>query len=665
MRQYADMNMKLFIAEKPSLGRAIADVLPRPQKKEDGYIRVGNGDCITWCIGHLLEQAEPEAYDPGYKIWRLDDLPIIPLQWQLVPKKKTRKQLGVIKKLVKQAEQLVHVGDPDREGQLLVDQVIEYIGVPTDKHDNIQRCLINDLNPDAVQRALQQLRLNKEFSALSTSALARSRADWLYGINMTRAYTLQGRKVGYDGLLSVGRVQTPVLGLVVRRDREIEDFVSKPYFEVLAHLLTSRQESFSAKWQPSEACQPYMDEAGRVLSKRLAGNVVDRITDKPAHVASVERKKRKQSPPLPYSLSALQIDAARQFGMSAKLVLDTCQVLYERHKLVTYPRSDCRYLPNGHLKEAPAVIDAIKKNCNTAESTDRITNLRSAISDADTGIKSKAWNDKKVEAHHAIIPTRKKSDLNKLSKTETQLYELIARQYLCQFFPPHEYSDSRVEIIIAGGLFIASARQSISPGWKVLFQTRVEDQPDGKQENLPQLKKGESLHCPEGELLEKNTIPPAYFTDATLLAAMTGISRYVSDPEVRRILKETDGLGTEATRAGILELLFKRGFLVREGRGKLKQIKSTAAGRGLIQVLPETATTPDMTSHWELELDGISSQKIGYAHFMDPLTATLQNLIQQSKVALPSELKGVTAIKPKTGKGFYKKSRGLKNKKDK
>lgn len=653
--------MKLFIAEKPSLGRAIADVLPRPQKKEDGYIRVSNGDCITWCIGHLLEQAEPEAYDPSYKKWRLEDLPIIPRQWQLVPKKKTRKQLAVIKKLIKQAEQLVHVGDPDREGQLLVDQVIEYAGVPGDKRDNIQRCLINDLNPDAVQRALQQLKLNKDFSALSTSALARSRADWLYGINMTRAYTLQGRKVGYDGLLSVGRVQTPVLGLVVRRDREIEAFVSKPYFEVLAHLRTTRKESFSAKWQPSEACTPYMDEEGRVLNRRLAENVVGRIADKPAHVVSVERKKRKQSPPLPYNLSSLQIDAARIFGMHAKLVLDTCQALYERHKLVTYPRSDCRYLPNGHLKEASAVIDAINHNCDMAEPSDGIRALKSSIGDADAGRKSKAWNDKKIQAHHAIIPTRKKCDLSKLSKTERQLYELIARQYLCQFFPVHEYTDSRAEIIIAGGLFVASARQPLSLGWKVLFQAGVEDQPSGDQRGLPALKKGENLHCLKGELLDKHTHAPAYFTDATLLAAMTGISRYVTDPEVRRILKETDGLGTEATRAGILELLFKRGFLVREGRGKAKQIKSTAAGRGLIQVLPETATTPDMTSHWELELDGISSQKISYAHFMDPLTATLHVLIQQSKVTLPSELKGITA--PKYAKEHRKYGNKKANKK--
>jgi DNA topoisomerase-3 len=656
--------MKLYIAEKPGLGRAIADVLPAPRKKEDGFIRVGNGDCITWCIGHLLEQAEPEAYDAAYKKWRLEDLPIIPRQWQLVPRKNTRKQLNVIKRLARQAEQLVHAGDPDREGQLLVDQVIDYIGVPDDKRAQTQRCLINDLNPDAVQRALGELKLNRDFSALSESALARSRADWLYGINMTRAYTLQGRRVGYDGVLSVGRVQTPVLGLVVRRDQDIENFVSKPYFEVLAHLLTTRQEPFSARWQPSEACEPYMDDAGRVLNKRLAENVVSRIADKPATVASAVKKNRKQAPPLPYNLSSLQIDASRQFGMSAKLVLDTCQALYERHKLVTYPRSDCRYLPVGHHKEAPSVIEALVHNCNTADSDSIARAIKSAIDGTNVRLKSKAWNDEKIEAHHAIIPTRKKCDMSRLSRTESQLYQLIARQYLCQFLPPHEYVDNRVEITIEGGLFVASARRSINPGWKSLFQQGVADQPDSEHEQLPELRKGDSLHCRNGELLEKQTHPPAHFTDATLLAAMTGISRYVTDPEVRRILKETDGLGTEATRAGILELLFKRGFLVREGRGKMKQIKSTVAGRGLIQVLPGSATTPDMTSHWEMELDGISSQRIDYAHFMEPLTAKLQALIQQSKVTLPSELKGIKATPARPGKARHRGPRRSKKNKD-
>jgi len=629
--------MKLYIAEKPSLGRAIADVLAKPHHKEDGYIRVANGDCVSWCIGHLLEQAEPETYNANFKQWRLEHLPIIPQQWQLQPKSNTKKQLNVLKKLIQQADQLIHAGDPDREGQLLIDLVIDYLGVSGKKRDTIQRCLINDLNPSAVERALTQLRDNKTFAPLSTSALARARADWLYGINMTRAYTLQGQKVGYRGVLSVGRVQTPILGLVVRRDQEIEAFVSKPFYEVLALLQTQSNQQFKAKWQPSEACQPYMDEEGRVLAKKLAENVVSRISNKPAEVIKVDKKNKSQPPPLPYNLSALQIDAARQFSMSAQQVLDHCQSLYERHKLITYPRSDSRYLPKEHYQQRQRIINAIANNSNE---------LKSAAEKTDLQLKSKAWNDSKVEAHHAIIPTEKKLS-HTLNPSEKQIYQLIARQYLCQFYPKYEYSDTRIEVLIENGLFIATAHQPLKLGWKVLFNPSPNpNQPldENSPQKLPTLKPGETLHCIQGELLEKQTQPPKYFTDATILAAMTGIARFVKDIAIRKILKETDGLGTEATRAGILELLFKRGFLIRQG----KQIQATPVGHGLIQSLPETATTPDMTAQWESMLNAISSRQANYAGFMTPLTESLHALIEQSKTLLPHALRGIpaTASKP-------------------
>lgn len=217
--------MRLFLAEKPSLGRAIADVLPKPHIRGEGYIQCGENDVVTWCIGHLLEQAEPDAYDERFKVWRLEHLPIVPQQWKLVPKKETFKQLQAIEKLVKKADILVNAGDPDREGQLLVDEVFNYLNVPAEKRNQIQRCLISDLNPNAVAKAIENLQKNRDFIPLATSALARARADWLYGINMTRAYTKQASFVGYKGLLSVGRVQTPLLGLIVRRDLEIENFV--------------------------------------------------------------------------------------------------------------------------------------------------------------------------------------------------------------------------------------------------------------------------------------------------------------------------------------------------------------------------------------------------------------------------------------------------------
>ncbi|MBU1392661.1 MAG: DNA topoisomerase III [Gammaproteobacteria bacterium] len=651
--------MILYIAEKPSLGRAIADVLPKPHKKGDGFIEAANGDCVSWCVGHLLEQAQPDAYNPEYKSWKFEHLPIVPDKWQLKPKAATRSQLTVLKRLVKQANTLVNAGDPDREGQLLVDEVIAYLGVTGDKLHQTQRLLISDLNPQAVKRALTQLRSNREFIPLSTSALARSRADWLYGMNMTRAYTIQGKKVGYQGVLSVGRVQTPLLGLVVRRDEEIANFQSKPFYEVLAHLATEKQETFSAKWQPSEACQPYMDEEGRVLARGLAQNVVSRIHDKPALVTQLVAKDKKQNPPLPYSLSALQIDAAKRFGMSAKDVLDTCQSLYERHKLITYPRSDSRYLPVEQHSLAPSVLKAISSGA---------AELLQGADAPDPRLKSKAWDDKKVDAHHAIVPTEKTANLSSLSQRERQLYLHIARQYLAQFYPAYCYSETTVQVTIEGGLFNTKARQDKSLGWKQLFarqepngskasgNTTEESAGKDDEENdefigqLPPLKLGQVLHCTRGELLEKNTQPPKAFTDATLLGAMTGISRYVTDAEIRKILKETDGLGTEATRAGIIELLFKRGFLQRLG----KSIVSTDVGKGLINSLPASATTPDMTALWEASLNGICHKETSYQAFMQPLLGTLSTLIQNAGAQLPTALNGLQ------GQG-YRKTAGNKS----
>ena len=357
--------MKLYIAEKPSLGRAIAQVLPGPMKVKEGHIVCGHDHYVTWCVGHLLELGEPQDYDSKFKSWRLEHLPIIPHDWQLKVKRKTAKQFSILKQLLKQAHEVIHAGDPDREGQLLVDQVIYYSKMGKKP---VYRCLINDLNPNAVKKALLDLRPNADFKALSISALARSRADWLYGINMTRAYTLQGRKANYPGVLSVGRVQTPLLGLIVRRDLEIENFVSKPYYEVNARIYDSKTSHFeepellTAKWVPSDACLPFCDEERRVLSKGLAENVVKRITDQPAEVILFDTKKKSLAPPLPYNLSALQIDAALIFQLKAQEVLDICQELYEKHKLITYPRSDNRYLTLELFERRKFVLDAVSNN---------------------------------------------------------------------------------------------------------------------------------------------------------------------------------------------------------------------------------------------------------------------------------------------------------------
>ncbi|MDW6001432.1 DNA topoisomerase III [Vibrio mangrovi] len=621
---------RLFIAEKPSLGRAIADVLPRPHQKEDGCIRCGNGDIVTWCIGHLLEQVEPEAYDERYKKWRLEDLPIVPQQWQLRPRKSSSRQLSVIKKLLKSSLQIVHAGDPDREGQLLVDEVIEHCRVSQQRRAATERLLISDLNPSAVKRALQQIRQNRDFIPLSVSALARSRADWLYGMNMSRAYTLLGQQSGYQGVLSVGRVQTPVLGLVVRRDETIENFVPRDYFTLHALIpydTGNHTIDIRARWKPSEACRPWQDDEGRVLHRPLVENVAGRIQGQPATVTDSEQKQTRQAAPLPYSLSALQIDAAKRYGMSAQQVLNLCQGLYEKHKLITYPRSDCRYLPTEHWQEAAVVTAAI---------SGIVPELKPAVDEADLSLKSKAWNDRKVDAHHAIIPTPKSKPAGILSGDEQKIYQLIARQYLIQFYPPACYAESQLVFDIAGGTFIAKGRQMVAPGWKIVTGYR-DDESDGI-ENVPPLDKGTVLTCREGEIGDHKTEPPRPFTEATLLQAMTGIARFVEDKSLKKILRETDGLGTEATRAGIIDTLIKRQLLQREG----KQIRSTPAGRGLIHALPAESTYPDMTAHWEHQLQDMAEKNQAYQPFMETLTRQIDDLMQRVKTSpLPDSLRSL------------------------
>ncbi|WP_075181933.1 DNA topoisomerase III [Pantoea sp. 1.19] len=607
--------MRLFIAEKPSLARAIADVLPKPHRRGEGYIACGEDQVVTWCVGHLLEQAGPERYDARYARWNLADLPIVPEKWQLQPRPSVAKQLNVVKGLLAKADVVVHAGDPDREGQLLVDEVLDYLALAPEKRQSVLRCLINDLNPQAVERAVGRLRENREFIPLCVSALARARADWLYGINMTRAFTLLGQRAGYQGVLSVGRVQTPVLGLVVRRDEEIENFVPKAFFEVKAHIVTPDEQRFVALWQPREACEPWQDEEGRLLHRPLAEHVLQRIGGQPAGVTDYQDKRENEIAPLPFSLSTLQIEAAKRFGLSAQKVLDLCQRLYETHKLITYPRSDSRYLPDEHFAGRHAVLNAI------AVHQPALT----PPADFDADRRNRCWDDKKVDAHHAIIPTARAGAVT-LTQEEAQIYGLIARQYLMQFCPDAVYRKCVIALDIAGGTFLAKARFLAEAGWRALLGSKERDEEnDGMP--LPVVAKGDTLLCERGELLEKQTQPPRHFTDATLLSAMTGIARFVQDKALKKVLRATDGLGTEATRAGIIELLFKRTFLEKRGR----YIHATSTGRALIHALPAMAAHPDMTAHWESTLTRISEKACRYQDFMHPLVDTLRGLIDEAR----------------------------------
>jgi DNA topoisomerase-3 len=610
--------MHLYIAEKPSLGRAIAAALPGPHQKGPGWIRCGEGKqaaTVSWCIGHLLEPTEPAGYNPAWKRWRQEDLPLFPEQWKVTPKEGVRQQLSVLESLIRQADSIVHAGDPDREGQLLVDEVLRYFGTKV----AVQRILINDLTPAAVAKAIQAPRDNREFRRLSHSALARQRADWLYGINLTRFYTLNYQQQGQQGVYSVGRVQTPVLGLVVERDNAIEHFEPKPWFRVEASFHAEDNEAdprpFRARWLPDELHRDVLDEDNRLLDKATAERIAGSVRGRPGKITESLFRDRAEAPPLPLSLSALQIEAGKLFRMGAKDVLDTAQALYERHQLITYPRSDCRYLPEGHFDQRETVVRAIGRVAR---------DLASACQQADLQRKTAAWNDKRVDAHHAIIPTSRASASGKLSVAEANIYGLISRHYLMQFAADAIHWEGRLTIEIAGLNFRATETAIFEAGWKTLEIRLRESRAETEKAPLPRLSKGEPVLCSESSVTERQTQPPQHFTDATLLSAMTNIARFVTDSSLRKTLRETDGLGTEATRAAIIDTLFKRDYLYRSSR----HIRATDKGKTLIRALPDSVSQPDRTAVWEATLERIRSGEGDPRQFLDTLKTEIRDFIQ-------------------------------------
>ena len=647
---------RLYIAEKPSLARAIADVLPQPHRR-DNYIECGS-DLVAWCAGHILELASADAYDPDFKQWRLEHLPITPTEWQLAVK--TPDLLKTIKSLLPRVDVVVNAGDPDREGQLLVDEVLEFLRY----RGPVERVLISDLNPSAVRKAINALQPNTKFRSLYDAAVGRQRADWLYGINMTRLYTVLGRNAGYQGgVLSVGRVQTPLLGLIVRRDLEIEKFQPKPYFSIIADVGGASQ-PFVASWRPGPAAEDALDAEGRLISATYAAGVERKTSGQSGSVAKATREKKSEAPPLPYSLAELQIDAGRRLGLNPKVILEVCQSLYETHRLTTYPRSDCSYLPEGHLPQAPDVVRAIA-------GVD--PQLAAAAAAADLTIRSRAWNDSKVTAHHAVIPTPRSAPGQQLSPNERNVYNLIARRYLAQFFPPHEFHQLDAELVVAGERFVAKGRQPISQGWRRLYDSPTDrDEGDSKEGDaatqpdddvdphspIPPLQPGQVVRLAKTKTIEKKTKPPRRFTSASLVQAMTGIARYVSDPKIKALLRETDGIGTPATQANIIQTLFDRHYIEEQKR----QIVSTPTARALIRALPDVATQPDMTALWEATLRKVQDRQAPLDGFLNAVQTKLAELVARAKTGGPLNLPGAeTRPCPAQGCGGSLRQRTSKN----
>lgn len=583
--------MRLFICEKPSQGRDLANVLGAT-KRGDGFL-TGPGVTVTWAVGHLLETAPPEAYGTQYgKPWSLSVLPILPSPWQVSVKKETQAQFRVIERLLRQVDDVVISTDADREGEVIARELLEYC-----RWDGpVQRLWLSALDEMSIRAALQDLRPGSETLGMYHAGLGRARADWLIGMNLSRLYTLLAAQSGFDGVISVGRVQTPTLALVVRRDREIATFVPKPFWLVKV-LLSAGGKTFPAQWVPAKV---YTDEEKRCIHHNIAQQVTQLCRQAGvATVAECETKREKAAAPLAFSLGTLQQACGQLWDMSPQQVLDTAQSLYEKHKATTYPRTDCGYLPESMREEIPAVLSAIKR------SDPECTSLLSGL---DTSFVSRIWDDKKITAHHGIIPTRNAFQLSALSEAERRVYMLIRRNYLAQFLPLHESDITRLQFDIGGQLFRTTGRTEVIKGWKALFG-KDEDESAGDDDasiELPPLGKGERCGVSGAEVVQQMTRPPAHYTFATLIGAMMNASVFVTDIALRKVLKDNAGLGTEATRAGIVEQLLNRGFIVRKG----KQLRASELGADVIDALPSQLTDPGMTALWEQALDEVAAGRL-------------------------------------------------------
>ena len=616
--------MRLFIAEKPSVGRELSQVLPNPRnaKRQDGYIIQGD-DVITWAFGHMLEQVEPGEYDEKYKYWKFDSLPILPTAWKLKVKSSSAKQFKVISGLIKKATTIVNAGDPDREGQLLIDEMLDYLG----NTKPVERILLNALDEKSMRYALEHMHDNRKYQPLKDSALARSRADWLMGMNLSRAYTLEQQHLGNKVTFPIGRVKTPTLALVVRRERELQNFVPVEYY-VLQVQYGHEKGEFWATWKPKDT-QQGLDPDGHMLDQTILNNLRDRLMQSPEGTISlVEKKKKKEGQRLPFSLSSLQIVAGKLYNYTPQEVLDIAQKLYEK-KYTSYPRSDCEYLPVNQLSDGKAILSNLV-NMGHKE-------LAVWAKESNPTIKSRAWNDSKVTAHHAIIPTTVRCPLHTLSKEEQNIYFLIAQAYIAQFYPEHVYEHTRIEVTHQEELFTTTGRVVIDMGWKALYKKaksteESEENQEDEETSLPAVRKGETVTAKDSKVDQRKTKPPSRFTSATLVQAMKEIHKYVKDEELKKQLKDVSGIGTEATRATIIEDLIhnkKNPFLKEEGKKKI--LIPTESAYALVDALPDSLLYPDATAQWEERLAKMSEGKEAIDVFLDDQTRFVVQLIEEVK----------------------------------
>ena len=612
--------MKLFLCEKPSQAKDIGKVLGVLDGRFDGYYRKGDV-AVTWAFGHILANAMPDAYGESYADFgNISALPLIPTEWKMLVPPKVAKQFKVIKGLLAQAEEVVIATDADREGEVIAREILDYCAY----RKRISRFWTSGLDPVSVKKALTGIMPGSKKETLYQAGLARSRADWLVGMNLSRSYTVAyAAGFGKEHTLSIGRIQTPTLNLVVRRDAAIDNFVAYPYYTLSVDFQTASKAIFSTAWQVPEHLQ---NSDGLCIDKTFVSTLAAKIPGSPAQITTAKRELKKTPPPLPYSLSALQKEAGKALGLSASKVLAIAQDLYEKHKITSYPRTPCRYLPKSQQGDVATIFDALMRIDSS---------LKMTITQADPTRDSRVWNDGQVNkhSHHAIIPTLKADfDLAVLTKAEREIYTMIRNRYIAQFYPDYEYEAAVIMVECCGQLFKATGQVPEVQGWKVFLGNVSEDKnaDDGAGHELPLVAEGDAVDALDAKQNTKKTTPPPRFTESTLLDEMQTLSDFlktVDDEQIKKILRSTEGLGTEATRANIIDRLFEMNYIIKE-RGK---VLSTEKGRNLIARIPAMVADPVTTAKWELALAGIEEGRLKIEDFMAYQAELIRQLVEQAK----------------------------------
>jgi DNA topoisomerase-3 len=593
------MGKSLVLAEKPSVGRELAKILHCNQKG-NGCL-VGPRHIVTWALGHLVTLADPEVYSEKYKTWKMEDLPMLPSKMELVVIKETAKQFGAVRNLLKMPEvdELIIATDAGREGELVARWILQKCGF----RKPVKRLWISSQTEKAIREGFAHLRPGQEYENLFASAECRAEADWLVGLNVTRALTCK-----YNAQLSAGRVQTPTLALVVERENEIRRFVPKDYWTVQLSV-----NGFSLQWQDRAS------GSRRIFERSRAAEIVAKVTGQNGTVVEVKKEAKKELPPLAYDLTELQRDANRKYGLAAKTTSSLMQRLYENHKLVSYPRTDSRYLSEDIVATLPERLKAIA----IGPYADMARNILKGKIVAT----KRLVDNTKVSDHHAIIPTEEPVYLSKLSADELKVYDLIAKRFLAVLLPPFEYEQTTVKLEVAGELFGAQGKIVKSKGWRSVYEGsgKWEDESDPEEEaqTLPAINQGDMLKVLAAKSIPGKTKPPARYTEATLLSAMEHPGKNIEDRRLREVMESTGGLGTPATRAEIIEKLFGSFYMERNG----KEIIPTSKGVQLVGLVPPELKSPELTAKWERQLTEIGKGRAVRSEFIRGIRSYATQLV--------------------------------------